>query len=361
MGKIIDHQIEEEIENGLKINHATNQQIHKFTLPRFDKTESGEYVYVGNSVVTTLKEFQEYMKSYGEVAKSLDNYTEIVSKIYKNALNSLIAENGIYQFGKNDYSLPSKLASGQFNASAVANMNTESYEKTLNYITKAAFKTKRLKPASNLNSMMKKVSSSKKAESKFFVLPVMTENGIVLSHNRNTQTFEANFETISAENALEIKEYLLSSIKNLNPIQQQQLTAQVEKLFKNAKQIGEMVEAGYDNGLENKLEKLANDFSDLIGVDLSHYNKGLRKAPVPAKPLAEKGATTEKKTSVDVKEILIDGTYKTAPALESGKVVTKITPDGYKFTLQLKNDKFYVTTVSNQKDENFDFNTLERQ
>ena len=356
---IINSEIENDILDGLKLNHATNQSLNRYTLPKFQKLESGEYVYVGNALISTIKEYKEYKKAYGEIAKHLKGYTEMVAKIYKNALNSLIAENGKYQFGENAYSLKSKLSNGSFPAVAVESDNTENYEKTLNYITKAAYQRKRLKPCSKLNHLMKEAESVNKNEEKLYVLPVMTENGIVLSHNRHTKSLEANFETLTENDALKIKEYFIENAKKLNPVASQQVAAQVEKLFKNSKHIGEMIESGYNEDLAEKLEKLAVNFSDLIGVDLSRYNKSV-KASKYAEHKPE-NVTTEKKTSVDVQEILIDGTYKTAPALEDGKIVTKLTPNGVKFTLQLKNDKFFIKNVEEEKGENFDFSTLERQ
>ena len=100
-------------------------------------------------------------------------------------------------------------------------------------------------------------------------------------------------------------------------------------------------------------------FSDLVGVDLSKYNKILAKNKTKA--TSATNPTTTPRKSVDVNEILIDGKYSSEPALEDGKIVTKLTPTGKKFTLQIKNDKFLVKNVKEEVDNSFDFDCLERQ
>ena len=109
MSKVIDRKIEKEISTGLKLNRAINQPLNTYVLPRFDKNDKGEYIFVGNCTITSISEFNKYMRTYREIANSLrKTYRPVIAKIYKNALNSLVADNSKFRITDNDFSLVSK-------------------------------------------------------------------------------------------------------------------------------------------------------------------------------------------------------------------------------------------------------------
>ena len=356
MSKVIDETIEKEIKSGLDFNYTTGQDMYSYILPKFFKNDNGEYVFSGNVFVSTIKEYRKYKKAYGEIAKHLSGYKRTVGQIYKNALNSMIADNSRYQLGANAYSLSSKILNKSFTASNVRENTSENYSVTLSYLTKAAFKTKRLTPTSKLNDLMKNAEQS--TSSRICVLPVMTDNGIVLNHGKNNKaTLEASFKTVSYTSANDIKNYLFSATEGLPSDASLQIKTEIEKLFKEARQIGELVETNLNDDIADRLEKLAIEFSDLIGIDLTHYDKT---------PVANNGAKHESKSiekpvedlnkEFETSEILIDGSYKTTPVVEDGRVVTKLTPDGLAFSVQLKENKLNVKTI--EEDPNMDFDML---
>lgn len=375
MREVIDKNLEENITTGLKFNHVTAGPTNVYKLPKFVQNEKGEYVFVGNANISTLKEFRQYKKAYGEIAKNLSNYKKTVGQIYKNALNSLIADNTKYLIDEgNKYSLSTKLSNVEFTANTVREDTSSNYGRTLSYITKAAYKTKRLKPSAEINNLIKNASNS---SSRICVLPVMTDNGVVLNQGKNNKaTIEASFKTISYSGANEIKQYLIAATNNLPESVSNQIKSQIEDLFKESRKIGELVESGFNTDLATKLENLAVNFSDLIGVDLTHYdrnsslktNKKAKLEPVQTETTNEFDYSLssqeaehkpEPKKTLETTEILLDGSYKTSPAVEDGRIVTKLTPDGLKFVVQLKNNKLLVKNIEQEQSFN-DFESFSK-
>lgn len=358
MSKVIDRKIEKEISTGLKLNRAINQPLNTYVLPRFDKNDKGEYIFVGNCTITSISEFNKYMRTYREIANSLrKTYRPVIAKIYKNALNSLVADNSKFRITDNDFSLVSKLSEKPFTLNSLQDNSSSAYKQTLNFVTKAAYKSKRLKPSNKINELVR--SNDKDFEySQLYVLPVMTENGVVINQKKQNKTaIEAQFETVSKNDAVAIKNYLIEATNGLDEDSATQIKNQIEKVFKESLNIGESIRAGLNNNLSSRLEKLTSEFADLIGVDLSNYNKGTNKitrkavSETPAEvennqePVAEEPVpkTTPNRNSFEANEILMNGTYKTAPSIEDGRIVTKLSPEGMKFTVTFKNNKLFVS------------------
>lgn len=381
MSRVINESIENEIKIGLKDNQVKGHPFYSFKLPKFIKNENDEYVFVGNAFVSTIQEFNKYKKTYGEIAQQLTSYKRTVGSIYRYALNSLIADNTQYQHknlirnGKNNYNLLSKLSDGAFTIDAVKDNSAEKYKTTLSYLTKAAYKSKRLKPSAKLNDLMKQSTSPEKCG--VSILPVMTDNGVVLNQSKhNNKIIEASFKTMAYLDALDIQNYLIGMTSDLEEAAANQIKAQINKLFKEARQLGEMVESSFENDLSTRLENLAIEFSDLIGIDLSLLNKQSDNASSNESEQIESQEDSfevqeenanknyeipaKKKANINVNEVIIDGTYKTAPTLEDGKIVTKLTPDGLKFTIQLENEKLFIKT-NNEEPEVSEFTGLSNE
>lgn len=357
MSKILDSKIHNELSHSLKINYVVNQHVNSFNLPKFEKNEKGEYVFVGNCSISTLADYNDYLKVYKDIVNHLrKTYRPVIAKIYKNALNSLIADNSKFRIEKNNYSLSTKLESKPFTLDTLEDNTSSIYKQTLNFITKAAFKSKRLKPSSAINDLMRKDGKSIEEDTdKIYILPVMTDNGVVLTQKKqNRAAVEAQFETISYEDAMAIKEYMIDATKLLDSDVASQLKNQIEKIFKEASNIGEAIRAGLDNNLVKRLTTLTGDFADLIGIDLSYYNKNntsnrkniddAMANSVDSFDLSSEEIIPENiLDSFEANEIFMNGSYRTTPAIEDGQIVTKLSPEGMKFIVTLQNNKLFVT------------------
>ena len=358
MAKVIDNKIEKQINYGLKMNYTTDTPLNSYVLPRFDKNDKGEYFYVGNCSVSTLKQYNNYIQVYTEIDSYLKKiYRPVIAKIYRNALNSLIADTSKFRIGQNDYSLSSKLSEKSFTLDSLEDTNTSAYKQTLNFVTKAAYNSKRVKPCIEINDILRENESELSKDSMIYILPVMTDNGVIVTQKQNNKSaIETRFEAITAENALLIKDYLLEATEGLDVDSATQIRNQIEKLFREARDIGESVKAGINNNLHNRLEKLMVDFADLIGVDLSEYSRGNQAQKregltdsTPSIYYNEEAPASDFK-SFDVSEIMFDGAYKTTPSISDGKIVTRVTPEGMDFSVTLKDNVLFVSNKQS-KDE----------
>ena len=346
MSKVLDKQIEKEINSGLKINKASKNPLNSYKLPKFDKNDKGEYVFVGNATISTLKDFNKYMETYREISNQLRKvYKPVIAKIYKNALNSLVADNGKFKLSENDYTLSSKLSEDQFTTDYVRDNLSSTHKQTLGYITKAAYNSRRVKPSSAINNLMKSSDKELAENGMVYVLPVMTDNGVVLNQKKQNKTaVEVQFETIPSEDAVAIMNYLIEATNGIEPSVAEQIKAKIEDIFKESKAIGESVRASVDNNLTERLEKLGDELIDLIGVDLSNFDKNNKPAVRKAAKNPANEATSEApKGTYEASEILMNGSYKTSPSIEDGRIVTKLSPEGMKFLVTLKNNRIFVT------------------
>lgn len=372
MSKILDEKISKDISSGLNLNYVTKKPLNTYRLPKFDKNENGEYVFVGNCTISTLKEFRAYLRAYKEIASFLrKNYKPAIASIYKNALNSLVADISKFRIADNDYSLVRKLSEAPFTTTSLNDNSAVTYGNILSYLTKAAFKTKRLKPSAEINNLLKADNKTLESGSEIYVLPLMTDNGVVLSQKKqNKNAMEAQFQTVSYSAAREIENYMVEATRGIDNDSATQIKNQIAKLFKEAHAIGESVKAGINSNLSQRLEKLSSDFIDLIGVDLMNYTKTQRpvvkrskqidEAPLeapqnevydtPAQTAVAQGSAAESKGHpYYANEILMNGSYKTSPAIEDGRIVTKLSPEGMRFVVTLKNNKLLVS--NEQSDE----------
>ena len=364
MAKVIDKKINKEINNGLGINYVTGNSHNIYTLPSFEVNEKGEYQYVGTQTISSLAEYSEYMKKYSAIAKYIkQNYSSVISRIYKNALNSLIASKERYNISKNDYSLMNKVGK-TFTVSSLNEERNQNYEQMLNYVTKAAYQTRRLKPNSEIVNILANAENSFTDRDRFYVLPQINDNGVVLKQKKNNMNFlEAQFDLVSEADAKAIENFMLETANSLDKSTAESVKAQIVKIFDASKKAGNNIKNGVTNNVINELTELTSNMVDLVGVDLSSYEKKPRKSHLSndfeqtnVKPsfdptLGDDPLETPANTtpnSFNSNEILIRGTFKTSPALEGDVIVTKITPEGVKFSVTFDGNKLFVV---NEKQE----------
>jgi len=301
------------------------------------------------------------MKKYSAIANYIkQNYSSVISRIYRNSLNSLIAVKGRHNHSKNKYSMVSK-AEKSFGLSKIAEENVQNYETMLNYVTKAAYKTKRLQPNKQIVAILNNAEHTFGENDRFYVLPQINDNGVVLKQNKSNMNFlEAQFELISEADAMAIENYMLETANSLDKKTAASVKAQIVKIFEASKKAGREIKDGSNPKLVEDLTQLTANLVDLVGVDLSSFEKksvarSQRGTTVTEKEVVDSQMQTEVQATVDpttqntsANEILIRGTFKTGPALEGDVIVTKLTPDGVKFSVSFDGNKLFV---SNEKQE----------
>ncbi|MBQ8425268.1 MAG: hypothetical protein IJX17_04535 [Clostridia bacterium] len=363
MARIIDKKINKEIDSGLGLNYATGVEQNGYELPSFKLNERGEYEYAGTQVIHSLGEYTEYMKKYSAIANYIkQHYSSVISRIYKNSLNSLIASKGRYNLNKNKYSLLSKTEK-TFGISNISTETTQNYENMLNYVTKAAYKTRRLKPNTQIVSILQNAEHSFTDRDRFYVLPQINDNGVVLKQKKNNSNMlEAQFELVSEADAKAIENYMLETANSLDRKTAESVKSQIVKVFNSAKKAGNNMKDGVNSSMINELTELTANLVDLVGVDLSSFEKKARGNslehteqttvdPTGQTEVSSKNPVNEVEHVNSANEILIRGIYKASPAVEGDVLVTKITPDGSKFSITFDGNKLFVSTSNEKQDE----------
>ena len=356
MANVIDKSLDKIIRSGLEVNSVLDQKLDAYILPSFEKNEDGEYVYVGEEVVNTIEKYNDYSKKYSEIMKIIKkNYQETIYNIFKNALNSLICVNEKSSL-KTRYSAMEKMKNG-FTVSNIALDNSNNLIDTLNFVTKAAYKTKKLKPSKEILEIMHNSQKDFSQREQLYVLPRIGDNGVMLVKNKsNSSLLEARFELYSQLDAMALENFMLETAGTLDLELAGQLKAQIYKIFTLSKKVGFEVVNSVDNETINNLQTLTKDLVELVGADLSTYNKKVAKnySNAEEKHVAKEitnpdGSTTINGTDAigfNASEILIKGTFKTAPAIDGDVIVTKITPEGVKFDVVFDGDKLFVQTAN---------------
>lgn len=359
MAKIIDKNVVKEINDGLKMNYITGVNTNSYALPKFVVNEKGEYFYAGVVNINNYKDFNKYMKTYSAIAKYIkQNYSSTISKIYKNALNSLVSAKDPYMVSQNEHSLVSKLENKVFSVGKFASESVENYEETLGFITKAGVKSNKLKPCKEVIEIIKSEGRNL-TQSDVCILPQIGTNGVILKQSKlNSNQLEAQFELLSRAEVKEIESFMLQTADSLDNETATRLKTQISKVFSQSRNIGSRINHA-SNGIVAELQDLAKNLIDLVGVDLSSYEKGAKKA---AKKKAKasnletsapetQSTVTSNKFNAD--EILIRGTYKATPTIQGDVIVTKITPDGVKFDVAFDGNKLFVASEKSNDDNSF--------
>ena len=278
MAKIIDKSVAKEINDGLKMNYIIGVNTNSYALPKFVVNEKGEYVYSGMVNINNIKDFNKYMRTYNAIAKYIkQNYNSTISRIYKNALNSLVSAKDPYTVSQNKYSLASKLENKTFSASKFASESADSYAETLGFITKAGAKSNKLKPCKEVIEIIKSEGRNL-AQSDVCVLPQIGANGVVLKQSKlNSNQLEAQFELLSRAEVKEIEDFMLQTADSLDNETATRLKTQISKVFDQSRNIGSKINHA-SNDIIAELQGLTKNLIDLVGVDLSSYEKGAKKA-----------------------------------------------------------------------------------
>lgn len=359
MAKIIEKNTANEINNGLKMNYVLGNDINSYSLPKFNLNENGEYVYAGMVKINSIKEYNKYIRTYNAIAKYIkQSYGPTISRIYKNALNSLVAEKDPYTVSPNRHSISSKFANKTFSASKLASENSQNYADTLSFITKAAYYTKRLKPCTEINKIMQTNEREFANSYDVCVLPKISDKGVVLQQNKlNSNTLEAQFELLDRKEVKAIENYMLETANSLDSKTAENLKAQISKIFTASRNIGSSINQATPETL-NDLQNLTKSLIDLVGVDLTAYEKNATKRAKKHEKAQTQNASTSVKTAtvsnkVNADEILIRGTYKATPTVQGDVIVTKITPDGVKFNVSFDGNKLFVANEKSNDENSF--------
>lgn len=369
MGRIIDKKTANEINNGLKINYATGVNQNSYSLPKFKQNENGEYEFAGTVKVSNLKEYNSYIKTYNAIAKYIkENYGSTISRIYKNALNSLVSAKDPYVVPRNKYSISSKLANKLFSTGKVESEGLQTYSDTLNFVTKAAYNTKRLKPASEIKDIMKIGNRDFSESQEICVLPQIGENGVILHKNKNnTNALEANFELLSRDEINAIENYMIQTADSLDPETAKNVKTQINKIFSASRNIGSKINQGTADVVSD-LQKLTKNLIDLVGADLSEFSKSSKKTKKVAKSEIkdldeedyeisneELEAKESTPSNFSADEIVIRGTYRTTPSVQGDVIVSKLSPDGKKFKVSFDKNKLFVVNEKENDENSFSF------
>lgn len=235
----------------------------EISLPVFNKNANGEYESVGQTSVKKLKDLKFYLSTYQEIAKIIkENYSREIYRIYENALSNLILSNN------NKQDLFEEYANGWTDEHFLAKKRNglSINSRTLKRIIKSeAFSEKRFKPAKNLINNIKNPMNN----SKYFILPEMTENGVVVVPDETFDCLAVRFNKYSVEEAENIEAYLYSVANEIEDPEFSNYSSQkIEELFNLSKKAKERtVDA------ETLLRNMAEVSIDLMGVDMTPYEK----------------------------------------------------------------------------------------
>lgn len=359
MAKIIDKNVAKEINYGLKMNYVIGVNTNSYSLPKFVVNEKGEYVYAGMVNINNIKDFNKYMRTYSAIAKYIkQNYNSTISRIYKNALNSLVSAKDPYMVSQNKHSIVSKLENKAFSASKFASESAENYEETLGFITKAGEKSNKLKPCKEVIEIIKSEGRNL-AQFDVCVLPQIGTNGVVLKQSKlNSNQLEAQFELLSRAEVKEIESFMLQTADSLDNETATRLKAQISKVFNQSRSIGSKINQA-SNDIVADLQVLTKNLINLVGVDLTSYEKGAKKVSKKQAKASNLEANTPETQKVvtsnklNADEILIRGTYKATPTVQGDVIVTKITPDGVKFDVAFDGNKLFVASEKSNDENSF--------
>lgn len=205
MEKVFSNQKEIERKFGLKRNPLV------LTLPDFVENEDGTYTILDNPVtITSYEQFCEYSKKHEIMLKYLsENYPEIISNVYKNALSELVDTRkstlaGKYLGGKNVKSndvMESGFATSSKNTIFGILRSVNAKKKGIDGKVVELPKIKRAK-----RQVMKNFAKNKEG----YFIPEINNEGLVVNPSKDKSHFDVNFVGFAATDVTldQVIEYL---------------------------------------------------------------------------------------------------------------------------------------------------------
>ena len=311
------------------------------SLPVFDKNNDGEYELVDHVEISTIGELKEYMKAYSEIAAIIKrNFQRQISAIYRNALSGMILKT---TDGKSSSKVLDNLGSSftdtDFDLQRI--VGSELSERTVLRLLKTEpFAGRRFKPGTELINLMK-VSD----DDGLIILPKMSENGVIAVPDENLGSISLQYNRYSLDAAEEIKSYMLDAAYSIeDPELSSEVVERINTLFRSTQMADDL-------GEYNFLKRLASVAIELVGVDLSAFNKRKYNRGSKNKTLAANAngtATTTSKVKEDlsetekerlereVRQIIIDGRNLIHQQKSGDTLTTIISPEDGDLSYKLK-------------------------
>ena len=232
-----------------------------YLMPTFSRLENGDFVFVGDSMVSTEEELESIFDSLYQISqKIVEKYSEELESLFLLNINRYIALSNVYLLKASVLDF-ARFEDG-YSPCDLESLNLDDIRRTIELIVSGVYEIHRIRLS--LDGLSFDISDEDYFNENYAMIPLFTDKGLIL--RRNGDVLETVFHSVPVS----LLKSLVEQVKNVEatPVQHQQLDAQMNKLRKDSMALA-LKFIYHTEDLKEAMEKLTYNWKMLVGVDLT--------------------------------------------------------------------------------------------